>query len=558
MPDNEVFAPGWPGTPSRWTSSDKSGVGTALSRASHVWFTLSHGILTEVYYPRLDWACIRDLGLLVTDGHTFFSEEKCDARHAVDYLAEGVPAYRLTNTCLQGRYRIEKEVVADPERDVILQRIRFVPLQGSLDDYHLYELLAPHLGNQGAGNTAWLGETKGEPMLFAERSGTALALAASVPWAARSVGYVGVSDGWQDLQKQQRLTWRYTRAENGNVAMVGEIDPASAADGFILALAFAPHALGAGHLARASLQDGFEAARQAYIRGWAEWQQTVLASEGMEDAGHNQLNFYRISTAVLHTHEAKEFAGGTIASLSIPWGHAKGDNDLGGYHLVWTRDMAETIGGLLAAGARTSVRRVLGYLQATQEADGRWPQNMWLDGTAYWNGVQMEEVGFPVLVCDLAWRQGVLTRADMIRTWPMVRRAAAFLVRHGPVTGQDRWEEDPGYAPFTLAVEIVALLAAAELAELAAGRPHEALRLLHAMEAFANAGGMMPEQIWDKPDIPAQDLVFGHAAGLGPCRISEVAPVDPGGPGHGYAATGAAALRAGSDRKSLYDLAVQP
>jgi glucoamylase len=108
---------------------------------------------------------------------------------------------------------------------------------------------------------------------------------------------------------------------------------------------------------------------------------------------------------------------------------------------------------------------VLLYLQVTQNADGGWPQNMWLDGTGYWDGIQMDETALPILLVDLARREQALTQADLTQLWPMVRRAASYLVRNGPVTQQDRWEEDPGYAPFTLAVEIAALLVAADLAE---------------------------------------------------------------------------------------------
>jgi glucoamylase len=154
-----------------------------------------------------------------------------------------------------------------------------------------------------------------------------------------------------------------------------------------------------------------------------------------------------------------------IASLSIPWGYSKGDGDLGGYHLVWPRDLVESAGGLLAGGAADEVRQVLRYLSVTQEADGSWPQNMWLDGAPYWNGVQMDEAGFPVLLADLAHREGALDDAELARLWPMIRRAAAFLACNGPVTQQDRWEEDPGYSPFTLAVEVAALLCAADFAE---------------------------------------------------------------------------------------------
>src|SRR5579864_7936437 len=102
--DRASHAPGWPGIPARWTSSAKSGVGTALPRESRVWFTLSHGILNEVYYPRVDQACTRDMGLIVTDGRDFFSEEKRHARHEIAPLADGVPAFRLVNTCNENRY----------------------------------------------------------------------------------------------------------------------------------------------------------------------------------------------------------------------------------------------------------------------------------------------------------------------------------------------------------------------------------------------------------------------------------------------------------------------
>src|SRR4029078_2289972 len=103
-------------------------------------------------------------------------------------VARGVPAYEIRNTAVDGRYRIEKEVLTDPWRDGVLQRVRFVPLQGTLANFRLYALLAPHLANRGDGNTAWVGDYKGSPMLFAERNGYALALACSVPWLARSVG----------------------------------------------------------------------------------------------------------------------------------------------------------------------------------------------------------------------------------------------------------------------------------------------------------------------------------------------------------------------------------
>jgi glucoamylase len=176
---------------------------------------------------------------------------------------------------------------------------------------------------------------------------------------------------------------------------------------------------------------------------------------------------YRISTAVLRTHDCPSFPGGLIASLSIPWGFHKGDDDLGGYHLVWPRDLVETAGGLLAAGAALDARRVLDYLRAIQLPDGSWPQNCWLDGMPYWRGVQMDECAFPLLLIDLCRRHDALPEEEVADYWPMARAAIGFLLANGPVTGQDRWEEDGGYSPFTLAVEIAALLVAAELAEMA-------------------------------------------------------------------------------------------
>jgi glucoamylase len=170
--------------------------------------------------------------------------------------------------------------------------------------------------------------------------------------------------------------------------------------------------------------------------------------------------------AVLRTHESKDFLGGIIASLSVPWGFSKGDEDLGGYHLVWPRDLVETAGALLAAGASNDAVRVLRYLEATQEADGNWAQNLWLDGRPYWSGVQMDETAFPILLLDLLRREAAPGLGKLERWWPMVRNAAGFILRNGPVTQQDRWEEDGGYSPFTLAAEISALLAAADIAEL--------------------------------------------------------------------------------------------
>jgi glucoamylase len=480
MPD----APGAPGIAPRWTSSDKTGLGTSLHAESRVWFTLSHGILNECYYPRVDQACTRDFGFIVTDGYALFAEEKRDTESSIAALRDGVPAYELVNTHRPAdggkpRFRIIKQVISDPYRDVVLQRVKLERLDGS--PLRLHALLAPHLVNAGSNNTAWLGDYKGQKMLFAEGGGTALALAADAGWVARSVGFAGTSDGWQDLSRHFRLTWDYDRAVDGNVALVGEIAlPAN--DTVVFALGFGTTPNEAAFRARASLLDDFDRLCEVYADAWRDWQ-AGLRPLDREVNGHN---VYRISTAVLRTHEAPSFRGGYIASLSIPWGAIKGDDDLGGYHLVWPRDLVETAGGLLAAGAHAEALRVLDYLRATQEPDGHWPQNNWLDGSSYWQGVQMDECAFPILLVDLALREGALPEKELVRYWPMVRAAAGFLVRQGPVTGQDRWEENAGFSTFTLAVETAALLVAAEQAD-HAGESRAAAFLLDTADAWNDA-----------------------------------------------------------------------
>ena len=396
-------APGHPGIPARWTSSAKSGVGTAPAVASRVWFTLSHGILDEIYYPRVDYACTRDFGLIVTDGRGYFSEEKRDAASIIRPVDDGVPAFMLRNVSRDGRYVIEKLVLADPRRDVVLQHVRFKAQSGALSDYRLYALLAPHLVNRGAHNTAWLADHKGREMLFASGSGNALALGCSATWRARSVGFVGASDGWQDLTRHYVLTWAYDLAEDGNVALTGEMDLAACSGEFVLALGFGRRSQEAAHRVIASLNDGVDLALADYTAGWRTWQEGLLP---LDRPGGNA-NTYRISTAVIRSHEASSFPGGIIASSPIPWGFNKGDEDLGGYHLVWPRDLVETAGALVAAGDFEDARRVLHWLEA-QEADGHWPQNCWLDGAPYWTGVQIDECAFPILLVDLIWREGGL------------------------------------------------------------------------------------------------------------------------------------------------------
>ena len=216
------------------------------------------------------------------------------------------------------------------------------------------------------------------------------------------MGFVGVSDGWQELQAHKRLNQTYMRAENGNVAVTGEIDLGSSDGTFVMALGFGPTAMEAGQHALISLLEDFDDTQAEYVRAWKAWHAKLKG--GVPPKSRSPL--YHTSAAVLRTHESKRVEGGIIASLSIPWGFSKPDDDLGGYHLVWPRDLVETAGGFIAMGAHEHVRRVLRYLQVTQEPDGHWSQNMWLDGTPYWHGIQMDETALPILLVDLAARHG--------------------------------------------------------------------------------------------------------------------------------------------------------
>src|SRR5690606_5978653 len=189
---------------------------------------------------------------------------------------------------------------------VVLQRVDFRALHGALANYRLYALLAPHLVNRGAGNTAWIDDYKGTPMLFAEGRGTALAVGCSAPFLARSAGFVGFSDGWQDLKRHFELRWRFAVARDGNVALTGAIDLEACSGSFVLALGFGQTATEAALRVRASLSEGVDNALDEYVSAWRSWQDSLLPLDA--NSPPERANTYRVSTAVLRTHEARSFA----------------------------------------------------------------------------------------------------------------------------------------------------------------------------------------------------------------------------------------------------------
>jgi glucoamylase len=459
-PENSA-AFGAPGIEPRWTSSAKEGLGTAYHTSCRVWFTLSHGIVNEIYYPTVDQPNTRDFQFLISDGETFCHEEKRDLDHRIEYPERDCLFYRLTNSEPNGRYRLIKHILADPHRSVLLVHTRVEVLDESLrGKLRLYALVAPHLARHGAGNVGWCSEIGGNPLLHARRADVQLVMGCSRGFSRRSVGYVGASDGWQDLMVNFKMDWEFHKADDGNLGLTGEIVPADG-DAFTVAIALGRSCQSTVTKLLQSLAEPFETHREAYVR---QWQRAMVKPKSdfsvrTADGGH----MYRLSRCILLAHEDKTFQGAMVASMSIPWGETKNDDDLGGYHLVWTRDLAQSATALLATGQTGTPWRALIWLAAIQGPDGRFPQNSWIDGRAYWPGVQLDEVAAPIL---LAWRlQSEGAALGRFDPCVMISRAAAYLIRQGPVTAQERWEENAGYSPSTLATVIAGLVCAAELAK---------------------------------------------------------------------------------------------
>jgi glucoamylase len=455
--DELPVASGGPGISPRWTHSAKDTIGTAYSTSSRVWFTTSNGVISEVYFPTLDQPQIRDLQYLVTDGETFFHDAHRNMEASIEYIGDHGLGVRLINADRDGRYRLVMEVISDPHQACVLVDTRLEGEQDFLSKLHLYVLLAPHLSGGGWGNSGNLAQIAGREFLTAHKDGNWLALSATVPFIRRSCGYVGETDGWQDLAANFKMDYEFAAASDGNIALTGEID-LSRGYRFTLGLAFGRTLHRAVTTLFQSLGLPFAHHRTRFLDQWERICRSFLPLEKFS-SDHGRL--YRRSRELILAHEDKNYAGALIASLSIPWGESRGDEDLGGYHLVWTRDMVNSATGLLAAGDMTTPLRALIYLACTQQADGGFPQNFWIDGVPYWKGIQLDEVAFPIM---LAWRLRQLGALADFDPYPMVHSAAAYIIKNGCVTPQERWEENSGLSPSTLASNIAALICAAGFA----------------------------------------------------------------------------------------------
>ena len=452
MPDTssphlQTDAPGQPGIDPSWTSSDKDAVGGTLG-SPRLWFTLGHGILNEIYYPRIDIPQIRDLGFIVADGAGFWSEVKRVADYAIRSIVPGVPAFEIVHR--HERYRLHLRISPDPRREVLVVAFH---LEGDAA-LRPYVLLAPHLGATGHGNRAAVEEHHGRRILAATQGPFAVGLAVVDPMqrdalGLASAGYVGSSDGWQDFARNGRLTASFARAGAGNVALIGELPRDGA-----LGVGFASGTKAAATLAISSLLQPFENSLRQQIAEWEGWH--ARRSERYApplDLPAPIADQFLTSTVVLRTHLDKTYPGAMVASLSIPWGDA--GEERGGYHLVWPRDLVSCASALLAIGAEEETRDTLRYLIATQQADGHWNQNQWLGGKPFWEGLQLDETAFPILLAASLAERGAL---GGIRIEHMVQQALGFIACNGPVTGQERWEENSGLNAYSLAVAIAALV----------------------------------------------------------------------------------------------------
>ena len=341
-------------------------------------------------------------------------------------------------------------------------------------DYDVYVLSNPAINNAGGGDNSRTFPSNGRVFLAASKpNSTASALAVSLPWKQSggqpmvSSGFVGVNDGWTDLfggAQDRTMDWHFDGAYGGNVAQMGWLDfggSTARTISFDVVLAFGPNEAAAAAAATATLSAGLAALEAAYVSEWTAYCAGLSTQNGTAD------DQYYLAAMTLKSVQDKQ-NGAMVAGLGTPWGDTCGDQNPGGYHLVWARDLFKFASALIAAGDTASANKAVDYLfnvqmQTTASDEpfsrpGRFPQNSFVEGTPFWNGTQMDETAMPVI---LAWK---LNRADL---WPKVKLAADYLAANGPRTGQERWEEMAGYSPSTLAAEIAGLVCAASLADTA-------------------------------------------------------------------------------------------
>jgi glucoamylase len=452
-----AIAPGAPGHDAHWPSAAKNGFGTSNTLSSKVWFTLNNGVLTEVYYPTLDVPNVQTLQFIFvsSDGKRIETEAQ-DMEHRVEVLDSAALSFRQVNTAKRGDYTISKTYVTDPERNSILVDVNFHWIAAGDCGCSLYVYYDPSLNNSGMHDSAW---TDGAWLVAADGDKASALSAIQYGLVDETNGYFETSDGLTQLRQSGRIT-SYRRAKAGNVVQMAKVKfpfggvPRSK-QRFTLVLSFGRSAAEAISAGQASVRKEFEVARVQYEAAWHEY---VKSLPRVEPKYQRQFN---LAAMVLKALEDKTYRGAMIASPSIPWGGGPNANEptISGYHAVWSRDLYQVATAFDAMGDRAGANRALDYLFKVQQTpDGSFPQNSWVDGRVIGGGLQMDQLALPLV---LAYQ---LQRSDR-RTWlKHIKPAADFILRKGPFTGQERWEEKPGYSPSTIAAEIAGLVCAARIA----------------------------------------------------------------------------------------------
>lgn len=440
------LAPGGPGLDAHWPSAAKNGFGTANTLASKVWFTLNNGVMTETYYPRLDVPNTQSLQLIVCNQMDCQSESN-DMQHTIRVLDSRALSFQQVNTTRDGACTITKTYTTDPERATILIQVNIIARLGAAE--HVYVFYDPSLNNSGMHDTGW----SGADALLSVDEDVASALVSSGGFNEMTNGYMGTdSDGLVRLKLTRRLTEKYSRAENGNVVQLARIRRPKV---FTMALGFGRSTDEALMNSRASLAKGFARVHREYETGWHTYLKSLMR---VEPKYQRQFN---MAALILKALEDKTYRGAMIASPSIPWGGGANANEstISGYHAVWSRDLYQVATAFQAMGDHASANRALDYLfKIQQRPDGSFPQNSWADGRPIGGGLQMDQVALPLV---LAYQLGRTDRNSWVKH---IKPAADFIVRKGPSTQQERWEEKPGYSPSTIAAEIAGLVCAARIA----------------------------------------------------------------------------------------------
>jgi glucoamylase len=477
-------APGEPGAAATWDEPSVTGFADSLGASSKVWYTIGDGELENAFYPETDMPATFGLQYAVTDGSTFTELETTGTSHKTTLLSNNSLVWQQVNTADNGDFTITKTYIADPSRSVIDIQTTFDNTGGT--PLKLYVDYHPQLDNDGMGNTGGTDATSGD--LEAENGSVASALTASTGFTQTSTGYVGTSsDGETMLTSSYGLTSTYSSAGTaGHIDQVAEIPvAASGTTTFTLALAFDTTEAAAISDASASLSAGFSSLESSFESGWESWLSGLNAPPASVTGNAGLEEQYYVSLMEVKADEDKTYSGAFIAAPTVPWGASvsadsgAGQSGAHGYHAVWTRDEYEMATALLAAGDKTDAQAALSYiLQYEMESSGAVKQNTWLNGTAVFGSLQMDEVADPII---LAYQLGDTSSSY----WSDVELLANYLVANGPNTPEERWEEIGGYSPATMAAEIAGLICAASIAQ-TNGDASAALQYQETAQAWAS------------------------------------------------------------------------